>query len=108
MIGIIIWIIIIVVIVRNIKSNKERQQQIQEEYSKKFGLKYEKKDSSNSYYSNNKVKQYQTMHQDHNLHQELEDDVCENIGYKRCPQCDTMVSKKADTCFMCDYSFPKK
>ena len=105
LLGLIIWIIIIVVIVRNVKANQERQKQIQEEYSKKFGTRYEKKDSDNSYYSNNKVDQYKQMHRDHDDHLEMEDDVCGEIGYKRCPQCDTLISKKSDTCFMCNYSF---
>ena len=44
------------------------------------------------------------MNQDHVAHEDIKD-ITDSIGYKRCPNCEATVSKKSDTCFMCDYEF---
>ena len=60
--------------------------------------------SNNSYYTSDKVNSYRKMNQDHVAHEDIKD-ITDSIGYKRCPNCEATVSKKSDTCFMCDYEF---
>jgi len=107
--GIIIWIFLIILIVVAAREEAKKQEKLQQDVSKQFSSHYStaRKDSQNSYYSSQKVNQYKKMEQMHSDHEERECSFCDEIGYKRCPQCDTMVSKKSDTCFMCDYDFTK-
>jgi len=106
--GLFFWIIIIIIIVATVKNEKAKQEKVNQEYAKRVHSSGQTKSSLNSYYSKQKVEQYRKMEQDHADHNDDEnDDVCSEIGYKRCPKCDTLVSKKADACFMCDYSFLK-
>lgn len=36
------------------------------------------------------------------------DDLCDNIGYIKCPNCGATVSKKSTTCFMCNFPLAKE
>ena len=60
--------------------------------------------TNDSYYSTSKVNSYRKMNQDHFNHDDIKD-ISDSIGYKRCPNCGSTVSKKSTTCFMCDYEF---
>ena len=60
----------------------------------------------NSYYSDRKINSYKKQEDNHKNHEKDEfDKVCSEIGYKRCPKCDSTISKKSDECFMCGYKF---
>lgn len=101
--AIIIWIIIIMIIVAVTQKPNKKREISEKEFQKVMEKKYQ--NTNSSYYSKQKQEQYRKMNEMHKNHEEPIDDVCGNIGYKKCPKCNTTVSKKSKVCFMCDYEF---
>ena len=108
--GIILWwVFIIIIIAIGVNASKKEQEKVNQEYAKKYPASPNRpvQNTNSSYYTKQKVEQYRRMEQDHKGH--VDDiDLTSDIGYKRCPKCEALVSKKSDTCFMCEYSFEKE
>lgn len=104
MFGVIIWIIIIYIIVIKVKAqqnDKTTNRNFQNTSSKSLNSSSYPAQRS-SYYREDKVDSYRRMNADHVQHDGDEGDLVDTIGYVKCPHCGASVSKKSDTCFMCD------
>ncbi len=99
-----VWIILLAIVLIIRKKNREKEEKLNRIYAERFS---KGKDTDNSYYSREKVEKYRKMNEDHLEHDEDFLKTTSEIGYKRCPVCGAMVSKKADVCFMCNSEFPK-
>ena len=115
MFGLIIWIIIIYIIVVKVGEQKKITKKISS--SQNTSIKSLQSNSyspqktipntqRSSYYRPDKVDSYKRMNADHAEHDgnNDEEDLVNTIGYIKCPHCGATVSKKSDTCFMCDKS----
>lgn len=109
MFGVIIWIIIIYVIVIKVIGQKNdqttssnRNVQRSSNSSSYSPSTLSQNTQRSSYYRQDKVDSYRRMNEDHALHDGDEGDLVDTIGYVKCPHCGATVSKKSDTCFMCD------
>lgn len=98
----IIWILLISYAIYIIYKNKNEKKQKTIDMNKK--TRNQSVSTNNSYYSNKKVNSYNKVKQDHINNNDIKD-ISNSIGYKRCPHCDSIISKKSSTCFMCDYEF---
>ena len=98
----IIWFLIIAYIIYVAYKNKNEKEQ--ETRNINDITRSKSTNVSNSYYTNSKVNSYRKMNEDHINHDDVTD-ITDSIGYIRCPNCESTVSKKSDTCFMCDYEF---
>jgi len=98
----IIWFLIIIYIVFIVYKNKNDKVQNIKNINDITRSKIS--NPNNSYYSNNKVSSYKKMNEDHISHEDVKD-ITDSIGYKRCPNCGSLISKKSATCFMCNYEF---
>lgn len=97
------WIIIIIIFVSIVKKEKQKQEIQNKKLDKQFEVQRTKY-PNNSYYSKQKIEQYKNQERNHQGHEDTSD-ITSTIGYKRCPQCENLINKKSETCFMCNYNF---
>lgn len=109
MFELIFFIIVIAIVVNSKKKKIENNNKTSESYrqDKNFNGITRAGTNNSSYYSKQKIEQYRQQERNHYNHEDTED-ISNTIGYKRCPQCENLINKKSETCFMCDYNFKEE